>query len=152
MIPSYGHHSTCYKNFIAISKPKIKPKTSNRFTKISTRSETASPLLPCATGVLPSICIFCNKGRKKNEVHGKNLEKIEKHETKIAIRNKAKMLIDELMILKIGNYNFGEGPNFVAKGVIITMNVKETIYIKKINLVISKILHWKSLLAMQETK
>ena len=62
------------------------------------------------------------------------------------------MLIDELMILKIGNYNFGEGPNFAAKGVIITMNVKETIYIKKINLVISKILHWKSLLAMQETK
>ena len=116
MIPSYGHHSTCYKNFIAISKPKIKPKTSNRFTKISTRSETASPLLPCATGVLPSICIFCNKGRKKIEVHEKNLEKIEKHETEIAIRNKAKMLIDELIILKIGNYNFGEGPNFVAKG------------------------------------
>ena len=100
----------------------------------------------------PLYVYFVIKEGKKNEVHGKNLEKIEKHETKIAIRNKAKMLIDELMILKIGNYNFGEGPNFAAKGVIITMNVKETIYIKKINLVISKILHWKSLLAMQETK
>ena len=77
---------------------------------------------------------------------------MERHETEIAIRNKAKMLIDELMILKTGNYNFGEGPNFVAKGVIITMSVKETIYIKKINLVISRILHWNSLLAMQETK
>ena len=100
----------------------------------------------------PLYVYFVIKEGKKIEVHGKNLEKIEKHETEIAIRNKAKMLIDELMILKIGNYNFGEGPNFAAKGVIITMNVKETIYIKKINLVISKILHWKSLLAMQETK
>ena len=43
-------------------------------------------------------------------------KKIEKHETEIAIRNKAKMLIDKLIILKIGNYNFGEGPNFMAKG------------------------------------
>ena len=100
----------------------------------------------------PLYVYFVIKEGKKIEVHGKNLEKIEKHETEIAIRNKAKMLIDELMILKIGNYNFGEGPNFVAKGVIITMSVKETIYIKKINLVISRILHWNSLLAMQETK
>ena len=44
-------------------------------------------------------------------------KKIEKHETEIAIRNKAKMLNDELMILEIGNYNFGEGPDFVAEEV-----------------------------------
>ena len=66
LIPSYGCHSACYKNFTAISKPKIKPKTSTRSTKISTRPENTSPLLPSATGVLPPICIFCNKGRKKN--------------------------------------------------------------------------------------
>ena len=66
LIPSYGYHSACYKNFIAISKPKIKLKPSYRSNKISTRSENTPPLLPCATGVLPSICIFCKKGRKKN--------------------------------------------------------------------------------------
>ena len=55
------------------------------------------------------------------------------------------MLNDELMILKIGNDNFGEGSNFVAKQVI-TMSVKETTYIKKINPVISMILHWKGFL------
>ena len=43
--------------------------------------------------------------------------KSKKHETEIAIRNKPKMLNDESMILKIGNYNFGEGPDFVAKEV-----------------------------------
>ena len=36
LIPSYGYHSACYKNFAAISKPKIKPKTSTISTKIST--------------------------------------------------------------------------------------------------------------------
>ena len=44
-------------------------------------------------------------------------KKIEKHETEIAIQNKAKMMNDELMILKIGNYNFGEGPDFVVEEV-----------------------------------
>ena len=42
----------------------------------------------------------------------------EKHETELAIQQQAKMLNDESMILKIGNYNFfGEGPDFVAKEV-----------------------------------
>ena len=65
LIPSYGYHSACCKNFTVISKPKVKPKTSTRSTKISARSENTSPLLPSATGVLPPICIFCNEGRKK---------------------------------------------------------------------------------------
>ena len=117
LILPYDYHSACYKNFTAISKPKIKPKTSTRSTKISTRSENTSPLLPSATGVLPPICIFCNKGRKKIGGSWKEPGKNEKHETGIAIRNKAKMVNDESMILKIGNYNFGEGPDFVAKEV-----------------------------------
>ena len=65
----------------------------------------------------PLYVYFVIKEGKKIEVHGKNLEKIEKHETEIAIRNKAKMLNDESIILKIGNYNFREGPDFVAKEV-----------------------------------
>ena len=118
LILSYGYHSACYKNFTAISKPKIKPKTSTRSTKISTRSENTSPLLPSATGALPPISIFCNKGRKKIGGSWKEPGKNEKHATEIAIQIKAKMLNDELMILKIGNYNFGEGPDFVAKEVL----------------------------------
>ena len=113
LIPSYGYHSACYKNFIPISKPKIKPKTSNRSIKTSARSENTSPLIPCATGVLPSIWIFCNKGRKKIGGSWKEPEKI----WKTWNWNKVKMLNDESMILKIGNDNFGEGPGFVAKGV-----------------------------------
>ena len=113
-IPSYGYRSACYRSLIAISKPKIKAKTS---TKISTRSENTSPLLPSATGVLTPICIFCNKGRKKIGGSWRKPAKNENYETEIAVRNKAKMLNDESMILKIGNYNFGEWLDFVAKEV-----------------------------------
>ena len=52
------YHSGCYKNFTAISKPKSKPKTNIRSTKISRQSKNKSPLLPSATGVLPPICIY----------------------------------------------------------------------------------------------
>ena len=73
--------------------------------------------LPSATGVLPPICVFCNKGRKKIGASWKEPGKNEKHEIEIAIQNKAKMLNDESMILKTGNYNFKERPDFVAKEV-----------------------------------
>ena len=131
LIPSYGYHSACYKNFTAISKPKIKPKTSTRSTKISTRSENTSPLLPSATGVLPLICIFFNKGRKDNGVSWKETGKNEKHETEIAFRNKAKMLNDESIILKIRNCNFREGPDFVAKEVYYHHECKRNYLLKK---------------------
>ena len=85
LIPSYGYHSACYKNFTAISKPKIKPKAITRSTKISTRSENTSPLLQPATGVLPPICIFCDKRRKKIGGSWKEPGKNEKYETEIAI-------------------------------------------------------------------
>ena len=58
----------------------------------------------------PLYLYFVIKEGKKIEVDGKNLEKIEKHETKIAIRNKANMLNAESIILKIGNYNFETDP------------------------------------------
>ena len=130
LIPSYDYHSACYKNLTAISKPKIKPTTSTRSTTVSTRSEITSPLLPSAIGVLPPICIFCNEG-KKLEVLWKEPGKNEKYETEIAIRNRAKMLNDESMILKIGNYNFGEKPNFVAKEVYYNHECKRNYLHKK---------------------
>ena len=49
------------------------------------------------------------------EVNGKNLKKW-KTCTGIAIQNKAKILNDESMILKIVYYNFREGPGFMARG------------------------------------
>ena len=39
------------------------------------------------------------------------------HETEIAIQNKAMALKDEKLFLKVGNYKFGDGPDFVAQEV-----------------------------------
>ena len=45
--------------------------------------------------------------------HGENLEEMKKNETEIAISKQAKTLNFE----RTGNYNFGEGSDFVAKEV-----------------------------------
>ena len=113
LIPSYRYYNACYKNFTA----KLSQKPTPDLLKFQYDTKSTYPLLPSATEVLPPICIFCNKGRKKIGGSWKEPGKNEKHETEIAILNKAKMLNDESMILKIVNYNFGERPDFVAKEV-----------------------------------
>ena len=47
LIPTYGYHSVCHKNFTAICKPKSKSKTSTRSTKISTQPENISIITVC---------------------------------------------------------------------------------------------------------
>ena len=68
-------------------------------------------------GVLPADCIFCNEGRKK--IYGKLVypEKCENYETEISVRDAATFFDDENIQLKVGNYEFGEGPNFIAQEV-----------------------------------
>ena len=61
--------------------------------------------------------IFWIKGRKKIRGSWKEPGKNEKHDTEIAIWNKAKILNDESIILKIENYSFGKELDFVAKEV-----------------------------------
>ena len=63
----------------------------------------------------PLYVYFVMKEGNKLEVYGKNLEK-KQHETETK-KLKTKMLNDESIILRIGYYNFGEGPNSVVKEV-----------------------------------
>ena len=94
--------------------------------------------------------IYVNLVINEGKIGGswKESGKSEKNETEIAIRNKAKMLNDESIILKIGNYNFGEGPDFVAKEVHYHHECKRNYLHKK-----DKFINIKdSALAMQETK
>ena len=71
--PKYGYHSACYKNFIAICKPKSKSKTTTRSSKISTGAENISVSFP---RVLPPIYKFLRNEGKKLKVQRKNLEKM----------------------------------------------------------------------------
>ena len=65
-------------------------------------------------GVLLAKCIFCDKRRKK--IKGKLVypEKCEKYETEISIRDAVSILDDENIQLKVGSYELGEGPDFIA--------------------------------------
>ena len=107
-----GYHSHCYKNFRAIQK--TKKNTTQNSNKTTTRPQLNSPP-PSRSGVLPSLCMFCDKRRKKINGQWTLPGKNEKHETKIAIRNKAIALKDEKFLLKVGKYKFGDDPDFVAQ-------------------------------------
>ena len=62
------------------------------------------------------------------------------------------MLNDDLMILKIEVTTSQKDPILLPKKFIITMNIKGTAYMNKINPVTSWILHWKDFLVTYETK
>ena len=59
---SMGYHSHCYKNSIAIQK--LKKNTTQNGNKATNRSQLNSPP-PSKSRVLPSLCIFCDKRRKR---------------------------------------------------------------------------------------
>ena len=118
-LPSYfqrhqGYHSDCCKKFTAYSVRSPSNETASTTQSITTRSTISSSNIPSSSGVLPAKCIFCDKGR--NKIKGKLVypEKCEKYETEITIRDSATILDDENIQQKVENYEFGEGPDFIA--------------------------------------
>ena len=113
-VRSDGYHAACYKNFTAFSFQKEnttvphKPK-GNSFTRSTLQKKPTSPI-----GCLPSLCIFANKCRKKTKGSWENLGKNESNNAEMTIRETAAALNDSEMLVKIGNYMFGDGPDFVA--------------------------------------
>ena len=75
LIPSYGYPSACYKNFTAISKPKIKPQTSTRL-KFQHDQKIHLHYYHLQLEYYPLYVYFLIKEGKIMEFHGKKLEKI----------------------------------------------------------------------------
>ena len=113
---NYGYHTKCYKNFKAVSvSQSIKPSTST----VSTRSKV--PLNRATqknesskSNILPNLCLFCAKGRKKYKGNIINIGKCETFDAEVTIRNAAKYLKDKTLLAKIGSYEFGNGPDFAT--------------------------------------
>ena len=107
-----GYHSKCHKNFTAVpanvgcvTHVNLSPtSTLTRSQRESLASTTAS------SGILPPVCIFCGINRKRNEKLGSN----ETRSAESRIREVAHQLGDTLLLSKVGDYMFGEGPDFVA--------------------------------------
>ena len=105
-----GYHTECYKNFTAVSKPA--PVASS--TATPTRQKNKIPLRASSSGVIEHKCIFCNNARKKVKGSWKKIVKNESDLTETLIRNAMTDLEDSELMLKIGNYQYGEGADFVA--------------------------------------
>ena len=105
-----GYHSSCYKNFTATAKL---PAESTSVPSYTTRQQVVSPK-SSSSGVLEKKCIFCNQVRKKVKGKYQNLTKNASSETEFLIRDAMLQLDDNTLGLRIGNYKYGEGADFVA--------------------------------------
>ena len=63
LLPGHGYHTSCYSNFTAV--PKMDPcMDENETTAVITRSHVPSSSKSPGS-ILPELCIFCVKKRKK---------------------------------------------------------------------------------------
>ena len=94
----------------------FKTKVVTNEAEISTMKTTRSNIRPSesTTNILPATCIFCDKKRKKNKQKWVDLSKCGTYEAEASIRHAAKDLNDKNLLLKIGDYEFGYGPDFTA--------------------------------------
>ena len=117
LIPSYGYHSACYKTSLEFLNQKVSQKLVPDLQKFQLDQKIHLQCYHLQLEYYLLYVYFVIKEGKKIGGSWTEPGKNEKHETEIAIPSKAKMLNDESMILKIRNYNFRVGPNFVAKEV-----------------------------------
>ena len=110
----YGYHSDCYKKFTAYSVRSPPNETTSTTQSITTEFTISSSNKPSSSGVLPANCIFGDNGRKKIKRNLAYPGKCETYDTEISTRDAATILDDENIQLKVGNYEFGEGPDFTA--------------------------------------
>jgi hypothetical protein len=68
------------------------------------RSEDSHPSTS-STGVFPTLCIFCGKSRKKNQVW-LSLGSCEYDDPNSNVKNAANQLNDHVMLAKIGSVDF----------------------------------------------
>ena len=113
---NHGYHSACYKNFTAVSKKGQKTPTQSS-SSVTKRSDVSSPKNPRCSNVLPEVCIFCDKKRKKVKGKWENLTKCAAFQSESKIRIAAVQLEDEALLLKIGNALNSEGSDFISKEV-----------------------------------
>ena len=103
LLPNHCYHSKCYKSFSAISSQLVtQPASSEPGLSMVKRSEITSPKSISNTGILPPVCIFCNKkwktlpdGRKEG------LGSCQTLDAEAKIRQAASILKDTNLLTKI---------------------------------------------------
>ena len=86
----------------------------NETTAVITRSHVPSSSKSPGS-ILPELCIFCVKKRKKLKNGWESLGSMESKDAEVSLRDAAEIMNDEALLLKLGRYKFGKGQNLVAK-------------------------------------
>ena len=101
-----GYHAQCYRKFTALGR-NAPPKNDNVQSKsVHTRSKRALASGSSSTGIMPKICIFCNKKDKKHNSNKQNLISQETGDFEKKIKKYATTLGDQALLSKLGSADF----------------------------------------------
>ena len=109
LLPHHRYHSSCYKNFSAVPKGSVTSTEATSSTGKQTRAET-SKHRGTSSGTLKQTCTLCGNLRHKGKYPYWSLDP----GAEAKIRNAAREKDDKKLLLMIGDYLFGEGPDFTA--------------------------------------
>ena len=88
--------------------------TKNETTAVITRSHVPSSSKSPGS-ILPELCIFCVKKRKKLKNGWESLGSMESKDAEVSLRDAAEIMNTDALLRKLGRYKFGEGQDLVAK-------------------------------------
>ena len=101
-----GYHAQCYRKFTALGR-NAPPKNDNVQSKsVHARSKSALASGSSSTGIMPKICIFCNKKDKKHNSNKQNLISQETGDFEKKIKKYATTLGDQALLSKLGSADF----------------------------------------------
>ena len=101
-----GYHTKCYKNFTAASvSQSTKPSTSTESTRSKVPLNRATQKNESSkSNILPNLCIFCAKGRKRHKGNIIDIAKCETFDAEVTVRNATKYRKDETLLANTGSY------------------------------------------------
>ena len=102
-----GYHSSCYSNYTAIRGNDASGMEVEETEKHHVFLRSESTISPAgSSGILPTVCIFCNKARKKKKGIELPLGSYEYDAPELNVKEAAQSLNDNDMLAKIGDTGF----------------------------------------------
>ena len=101
-----GYHAECYRNFTALGRNALPKNDTVESKPLHKRSKSTLASGSSSTGIMPKICIFCNKKDKKHNSNKQNLISQETGDFEKKIKKYATTLGDQALLSKLGSADF----------------------------------------------
>ncbi len=98
-----GYHTSCYRTFTAVPGIPAHSSESESHSQYPYLRSAGTQLPTSTSGVLPKVCVFCDKPRKKFKGKEQDLASCTLDSPEFNVKNAALILNDQKMLTKIGS-------------------------------------------------